>query len=110
MLPCSQMLRLQGRRSHAAGLVLHYATAIFGCRPGCHERTQYNQPVLSSSHQWHVISSCAPCLQGKAAMVMYAQFEKDRDRNDFTLLPELHSILSGMKVSRVGGILRSLSR
>ena len=40
-----------------------------------------------------------PCLQGKAAMVMYAQFEKDRDRNDFSLLPELHSILSGMKVS-----------
>ena len=42
-------------------------------------------------------------------MVMYAQFEKDRDRNDFSLLPELHSILSGMKVGRGGAVLCSLS-
>ena len=53
--------------------------------------------------------SLYPCLQGKAAMVMYAQFEKDRDRNDFSLLPELHSILSGMKVGRGGAVLCSLS-
>ena len=39
------------------------------------------------------------CLQGKAGMGMYSQFEKERDQGNFDLLPELHSILSGMKVS-----------
>ena len=29
---------------------------------------------------------------------MYSQFEKDRDQGNFELLPELHAILSGMKV------------
>ena len=37
-------------------------------------------------------------LQGKAAMSMYSQFEKGRDQGDFSILPELHSILSGLKV------------
>lgn len=31
-------------------------------------------------------------------MAMYSQFEKDRDQGNFELLPELHAILSGMKV------------
>lgn len=29
---------------------------------------------------------------------MYNQFEKERDQGNFDLLPELHAILSGMKV------------
>jgi len=37
-------------------------------------------------------------LQGKAGGKMYADFEGDRDRGDFSVLPELHSVLSGMKV------------
>lgn len=37
-------------------------------------------------------------VQGKAGMQLYGQFEKDRDRGNFELLPELHAILSGMKV------------
>lgn len=37
-------------------------------------------------------------VQGKSAMGMYKQFEKGRDEGDFTMLPELHVILSGMKV------------
>ena len=36
--------------------------------------------------------------QGKSGMAMYSQFEKDRDQGNFELLPELHAILSGMKV------------
>ena len=32
-------------------------------------------------------------------MAMYSQFEKDRDQGNFELLPELHAILSGMKVN-----------
>ncbi len=36
--------------------------------------------------------------QGKAGGKMYADFEGDRDRGDFSVLPELHSVLSGMKV------------
>ena len=31
-------------------------------------------------------------------MAMYSQFEKERDQGNFELLPELHAILSGMKV------------
>ena len=37
-------------------------------------------------------------VQGKAGMTMYKQFEKARNKGDFSLLPELHVILSGMKV------------
>ena len=29
---------------------------------------------------------------------MYKDFEQDRTRGDFSVLPELHSVLSGMKV------------
>ena len=36
--------------------------------------------------------------QGKSGMAMYSQFEKERDQGNFELLPELHAILSGMKV------------
>ena len=37
-------------------------------------------------------------MQGKAGIGMYNQFEKERDQGNFDLLPELHAILSGMKV------------
>lgn len=37
-------------------------------------------------------------VQGKSGMGMYSQFEKERDQGNFDLLPELHSVLSGMKV------------
>ena len=36
--------------------------------------------------------------QGKSGIGMYNQFEKERDQGNFELLPELHAILSGMKV------------
>jgi hypothetical protein len=36
--------------------------------------------------------------QGKAGMDMYKEFEVDRDRGNFDKLPELHAVLSGMKV------------
>lgn len=36
--------------------------------------------------------------QGKAGMAMYTEFEQDRDRGNFEKLPELHAVLSGMKV------------
>jgi hypothetical protein len=39
-------------------------------------------------------------VQGKAGGKMYADFEGDRDRGDFSVLPELHSVLSGMKVQK----------
>ena len=39
--------------------------------------------------------------QGKSGMGMYSQFEKDRDQGNFDLLPELHAILSGMKVNSI---------
>ena len=31
-------------------------------------------------------------------MAMYQQFEADRDKGNFDTLPELHAVLSGMKV------------
>ena len=88
--------------------------------PSVSARQDYRDDVaqlvlqVCCGHLWpESQAACAqplcPCLQGKAAMAMYAQFEKDRDRNDFSLLPELHSILSGMKVGRGGVILCSLS-
>ena len=36
--------------------------------------------------------------QGQAATTMYQQFEADRDKGNFDTLPELHAVLSGMKV------------
>ena len=36
---------------------------------------------------------------------MYSQFEQDRDRGNFDSLPELHAVLSGMKVSVTSGLL-----
>ena len=55
-------------------------------------------PVMfSASCQWGLIRDCG--IQGKAGMGMYSQFEKERDQGNFDLLPELHSILSGMKVT-----------
>jgi len=39
-----------------------------------------------------------PGVQGKSGIGMYNQFEKERDQGNFELLPELHAILSGMKV------------
>ena len=47
--------------------------------------------------KWGRIRDCG--VQGKAGMGMYSQFEKERDQGNFDLLPELHSILSGMKVT-----------
>ena len=38
-------------------------------------------------------------MQGKAGGKLYADFEEDRRQGDFSALPELHSVLSGMKVS-----------
>lgn len=34
-------------------------------------------------------------------MAMYSEFEADRDRGNFDKLPELHAVLSGMKVGTV---------
>ena len=34
--------------------------------------------------------------QGKAGMAMYTEFEQDRDRGNFEMLPELHAVLSCM--------------
>ena len=31
---------------------------------------------------------------------MYREFEQDRDKGNFDKLPELHAVLSGMKVQR----------
>ena len=36
--------------------------------------------------------------QGKSGMDMYKEFEVDRDQGNFDKLPELHAVLSGMKV------------
>ena len=38
-------------------------------------------------------------VQGKSGMDMYKQFDEDRNRGNFDLLPELHAVLSGMKAS-----------
>ena len=38
-------------------------------------------------------------MQGKSGMDMYKEFEADRDQGNFDKLPELHAVLSGMKVS-----------
>lgn len=43
-------------------------------------------------------SGCA-VLQGKSGMDMYKDFEADRNQGNFDKLPELHAVLSGMKVS-----------
>ena len=37
-------------------------------------------------------------VQGKSGMDMYKDFEADRDQGNFDKLPELHAVLSGMKV------------
>ncbi len=37
--------------------------------------------------------------QGQSGAKMYRKFEKDRNRGDFSVLPELHAVLSGMKVA-----------
>ena len=46
-----------------------------------------------------VASAYALKFMGKAGMGMYKQFEADRDRGDFSILPELHSTLSALKVA-----------
>lgn len=38
-------------------------------------------------------------------MDMYKDFEMDRDQGNFDKLPELHAVLSGMKVSLLWGLL-----
>lgn len=43
-------------------------------------------------------SECA-ALQGKSGMDMYKDFEADRNQGNFDKLPELHAVLSGMKVN-----------
>ncbi len=40
-------------------------------------------------------------MQGKSGMDMYKEFEMDRDQGNFDKLPELHAVLSGMKVSQL---------
>ena len=45
-----------------------------------------------------VASAYALRFMGQAGMAMYRQFEADRDRGDFSILPELHSTLSALKV------------
>ena len=37
-------------------------------------------------------------MQGKSGAKLYSDFENDRNQGDFSALPELHSVLSGMKV------------
>lgn len=44
-----------------------------------------------------VASSYALWFMGRTMMDMYHQFEKDRDRGDFAVLPELHALSSGLK-------------
>ncbi|KAK9824680.1 hypothetical protein WJX72_012328 [[Myrmecia] bisecta] len=46
-------------------------------------------PLLAASY--------ALIFMGKSAMGMYKQFEADRDRGEFSSLPELHAVLSGLK-------------
>lgn len=46
-----------------------------------------------------VASAYALKFMGQAGMAMYKQFEQDRDRGDFSILPELHSTLSALKVT-----------
>jgi len=45
-----------------------------------------------------VASAYALRFMGQAGMAMYRQFEADRNRGDFSILPELHSTLSALKV------------
>ena len=45
-----------------------------------------------------VASAYALKFMGQAGIAMYRQFEADRDRGDFSILPELHSTLSALKV------------
>lgn len=44
-------------------------------------------------------TACVLVSQGKKAMQRYHDFEAARSNGDFSILPELHSMLSGMKVS-----------
>ena len=37
-------------------------------------------------------------LQGKAGMSMYRELEEGRSQGDFSILPEVHATLSGLKV------------
>lgn len=46
-----------------------------------------------------VAAAYALKFMGQAAMADYRSFEEDRDRGDFTSLPELHATLSGLKVT-----------
>ena len=46
-------------------------------------------------------------VQGKAGAKLYSNFEDDRNQGDFSALPELHSVLSGMKVGFAGSLSRS---
>lgn len=46
-------------------------------------------PLLAASYSLH--------FMGESLFGMYRQFEKDRDAGDFSLLPELHALSSGLK-------------
>ena len=39
---------------------------------------------------------------------MYKDFDEDRNRGDFSVLPELHAVLSGMKVGSCRNVFRSI--
>ena len=41
---------------------------------------------------------CSMHAQGKSGMQMYHDFEEGRSKGDFSILPELHATLAGMKV------------
>lgn len=66
-------------------------------------------PLVAAAYALHFMVRCALCcqfhhiqqhhwtLQGTSMMKMYRQFEKDRDAGNFSSLPELHALSSGLK-------------
>mmetsp|Transcript_321 Transcript_321/g.982 ORF Transcript_321/g.982 Transcript_321/m.982 type:complete len:584 (-) Transcript_321:126-1877(-) len=60
------------------------------------------EQVLDYSSQYATLlplisTAYSLAFMGKSLMDLYRKFEKDRDANDFSLLPELHQLTAGMK-------------
>ncbi|KXZ49049.1 hypothetical protein GPECTOR_23g135 [Gonium pectorale] len=80
--------------ARAVTIAVRYAAVRRQTAPAPGERELQNcaatlLPLLAAAY--------ALTFMGDAMMAMYRQFEKDRDRGDFSALPELHALSSGLK-------------
>lgn len=80
--------RVGGGGSWGDGVVL------LACRRRC--GSCWPHPLLPTACHPALLIGCA--LQGRSMMDMYHSFDSARARGDFSVLPELHALSSGLKV------------